>query len=1607
MTSVDSRVVQMDFDNKAFSKNVNQTVNDLTTLENKMQFKNAADGFSNVESASNKVTLSGIQSAVESVNSKFSVLGVVAFNVLSNIVDTAMSSGVRIIKALSLDSLISGYQEYETKLGSIQTILANTQSKGGNIGTVTAALDELNTYADKTIYNFGEMARNIGTFTAAGVGLETSVSAIKGIANLAAVSGSNSQQASVAMYQLSQALATGTVRLMDWNSVVNAGMGGQVFQDALNETARAHGVAVDDIIAKQGSFRDSLQEGWLSAEIMTDTLDKFTMTTSDYNKEVLLSKGYTEEQAIEIMKLGDTATSAATQVKSFTQLIDTTKEALGSGWAQSWEIVFGNMEEAKTLWTGVSNVLNDMVEESANARNSLLKVWKDTGGREAIIAGLTNVFTGLLSILDKVKEAFTKVFPPMTGQQLSDLSKKFQEITEKFKIGEDSLNSIGDGFVKFFTVIKSVSTVVGSVLSGAFKILQSILSVIGTALSYVLVLFGSFGSSVADGAPALESFSQVIGTVSDKISEFLRNLSSGMPSVESFSSDIEKIKTVMQEFASSISSKIPDVLNAIGDGFKKMSEWAGKAVDVVGDFVKSIDWNVIFLGGAAAGAAIGTGSILGKIIGFLDGLKDAAENASGFVEKLSGPLESLSGILSSYQQNIKANVILKIAAAIGVLAVSLLLLSTLDAGQLAGGVGALGMLMAELTVMMSALEAIDPSGLVKTGTSLLVLSGALLILTFALKNIAELSWEEIIRGTVTLVALAGILIGLTAAMNAIKSKAVGGAVSMVIIAGALLLFGEAIKQLGAIDVNVALQGIIVMAAVLGVLTVALNLMKSSVGGAVSMLIVAAALIVLSQALSILGALPLEQLQQGGIAIATMLAVLVVAVNAMSGGLAGAAAILIISASLLVLTGVLFALGSMDAATLAQGLLGIVGVLGLFAGISLILAAFAPQVLLVSAAFAIFATGLLIASAAVVVMAIGLNMLMAAGFPALGMLALLAVALLPIVAISPLLFIAGAGLMLLGVGLVAAGAGMLLFSASSPTAITNLFLLAAAMAPLLIAAPMMIVVGAAMTILGIGAIVLGGSLVLLSLGFTMLNSSLPAGVDSLRKLGEVALEIAPATPLLIALSVCLTTLGVATLLAGAGLLVFGIGMLVASAGMAVFAAAVSGPFSDAVKIFDQAMPTFVWHTPGMLAAGAALVIFGAGALVAGAGALIAGPAFIMLAIGLRIWASAWPAAEQSFTRLVEVSTSLGPVADMLNTVNSAMSNLSGSVNAFGASITIASSGTTSLASGVMVLSSNLQSATAVTESASGTISSAMSSMVGSVSVSVSLMANQYLLMAQTIQANMNLAAANTSTASGVMVAIMNSLVVAINRSVDQIGNEFARIGPSVASGMITAIPIAEQSGRNIVYGCINGMGSLMTEVYERGAEIGRKAVQGVNDGAGNASPSKKTTKSGRYIDQGAINGMVQLAGKVYSTGMYVGTRAADAIEHGFGTLDQSSFANASFSPTVTPVMDLQQIQNGSNLRKMVASDGMGIRVDANYVSGSVDNLAQVITANQDSIIASNKEVVTALTELRSDLSEVLNQDLSDVGVYIDGRELVSSTARFTNAQLGKIARRGVV
>ena len=369
--TIDNKVVEMRFDNAQFESATKQSMSTLEKLKNSLKFdKSAGQSFDSISKAAKNVNLSGLDNGIQTLQARFSALQVVGVTALANITNSAIQAGKNIVSSFTVAPIVDGLREYELQLNSVQTILANTQSKGTTIDQVNAALNELNKYADLTIYNFSEMTRNIGTFTAAGVDLDTSVSSIKGIANLAAVSGSSATQASTAMYQLSQAIAAGKIQLMDWNSVVNAGMGGELFQNALKRTAEHFGTDVDAMIKKYGSFRESLTSGgWLTTKVLTETL---TQLSGAYSEADLIAQGYTESQAKEIASMADTALNAATKVKTFTQLMDTLKEAVGSGWAQTWQLIFGDFEEAKEFFTGLSDHFSDMINSFSDARNALL-----------------------------------------------------------------------------------------------------------------------------------------------------------------------------------------------------------------------------------------------------------------------------------------------------------------------------------------------------------------------------------------------------------------------------------------------------------------------------------------------------------------------------------------------------------------------------------------------------------------------------------------------------------------------------------------------------------------------------------------------------------------------------------------------------------------------------------------------------------------------------------------------------------------------------------------------------------------------------------------------------------------------------------------------------------------------------------------------------------------------------------------------------------------------------------------------------------------------------------------------------------------------------------
>lgn len=964
---VDERVVEMRFDNRQFEQNVSTSVSTLDKLKRSLNLSGAAKGLSDVGDAAKRVDMNGLGSSIEGVRAKFSALQVMGVTALANITNSAVNAGKRIVNALTLEPVMSGFQEYETQINAVQTILANTKSKGSTLDDVNKALDELNLYADKTIYNFTEMTRNIGTFTAAGIDLETSVSAIQGIANLAAVSGSTSQQASTAMYQLSQALAAGTVRLMDWNSVVNAGMGGEIFQNALKETSKELNTGAEAAIKAKGSFRESLQTGWLTSEVLTETLKKFTTSGANeyvaeytglskeavqaalddakakygeadaikYASKALAEKsGKNEEEIKSVLEMANTAEDAATKVKTFTQLWDTLKEAAQSGWTQSWEIIIGDFEEAKELLTQISDTVGAMIQASSDARNKVLQEWKDLGGRDDLLEGFKNAFKGIMSVVKPIKEAFSEVFRSITGADLVNVTKRFKDFTTGLILSEESAEKVKRAFKGLFSI---------------FDIGRKIVISVGDAIAKLLGSDGvsSLGEIVLDAAASLGDFFTSLNASFDTggLSGVLSKMVSGISSLLSGATEH------MRGFG--------DVFSFIGGAVTKVAGkiW-GSLKTVFGWISDNISAGDIFAGLAGGGIFVAAK----KLSGFLDNIVDAIKGIFGgdkgdsIKSKFADVLDSAKDALSSFSSGIKISSLVSIAIAIGILSASMKTISDLDAGKITKSLLAIGAMLGMLSITMGSitktLAGLGSKGLIKAGVSLMLVATAVGILASAMKKISELSLAELARG------LLGVGAGLTilsVGLRAISKAKVSLSTSIAImaLAGSCSILADALKKFGGLSMGEIAKGLIGMGGALAALVGTMSLLNKFAGGksltgSVAMLIAVQSLSKLADGLKKFGQMSWGTIGHGLTAMGLALGELTVVLGLLSkfGGFSsifGAGAILIVVQGLDDLASALERIGSMSWEVIGRGLTGmgvalaeigtVTGLLGKLAGFS--------------------------------------------------------------------------------------------------------------------------------------------------------------------------------------------------------------------------------------------------------------------------------------------------------------------------------------------------------------------------------------------------------------------------------------------------------------------------------------------------------------------------------------------------------------------------------------------------------------------------------------------------------------------------------------------------
>lgn len=955
MSSVDKRVVEMQFENKDFLSRIGDSLAAVTKLKEGLSFN---DALNSLTRASNKFSLDGVEKSIDTLTNKFSVMHFAGIAAITNLTNEAVNMSKRVAASLTTDPISKGFEEYETQINAVQTILANTQKEGTNITTVNAALDELNAYADKTIYNFTEMTKNIGTFTAAGVKMDTSVQAIKGIANLAAVSGSNSQQASTAMYQLSQALSTGTVKLMDWNSVVNAGMGGQVFQDALKQTAIVHGVNVDKIIKKEGSFRDSLSTGWLSSTILLETLNKFT---GDLSAEQLKQMGYSEKQIPEILKLGQTANDAATKVKTLTQLMDTLKEAAQSGWSQTWRTIVGDFEEARTLFTWLSNTFGAAIGKSAQARNEMLKGWADLGGRRVLIKGIQNVIEAVLKVTNAVGEAFRSIFPPMTSKRLYDITVMFIRFTRAITPSEETLSIMKRTLRGLFSFVKIGVDVLKLFAQSAWLVLKEFSPLVDMILG-AIVAVGEFGNKLRVSTYQTDTFGNAL--------EFVKGV-------------IKNIKVILGQVSTDLAATTPGIQAYVDKFYASLIELKDK----IYTWAKNLDPNTIQ---QILNAGI-IGTILFFIKRFIDAIKKLFGEGSKFAEAITGVLDEVRSSLEMYQTSLKAKVIEKIAIAIAILAGALLLLSFVDKDKLVRGLTALTIVFIELfgaMILFGKFAQQDGfTNVKKVATAMIGVSIAILILAFALDKLSKIKFED----PKSLIYLSGLLLVLSKFVDSVKNSSgdmIKTAVGITILAGALLILTISIERLSLLSFMQLASGLGAIIISLAAITRAMRqLPKDMPSLSMKLLGVSSAMYVMAQALIKMSGMSVGELTKALVTLSISLYAITTAINSINAkdAITGSMAILTVSIGLMALATSFKILSSIDPkalfivigalaatfAVIAAGAYAISFVVWPLLALTLFIGTLGTSLFLVGAGLAAFAAGLAILVPSLALLAVSL------------------------------------------------------------------------------------------------------------------------------------------------------------------------------------------------------------------------------------------------------------------------------------------------------------------------------------------------------------------------------------------------------------------------------------------------------------------------------------------------------------------------------------------------------------------------------------------------------------------------------------------------------------
>ena len=881
-TSIDQRIVEMQFDNGQFERGAKQSIETLDKLDKSLDLRESAKNLTALSDAGKNFSLDGVANGIEVVQQKFTALEIMGITALQRITNQAITTGENLVKSLSLDQIGQGFGKYEQKTTSVQTIVNAT---GESIDSVSEKLAKLNWFTDETSYNFTDMIANIGKFTSMGIDLDTSVTAMEGIANWAAISGQGVNEASRAMYNLSQAIGVGAVKLMDWKSVENANMATKEFKETAIETAKAlgelnaQGKTAKGTAVTVENFSSTLSEAWFTSDVLLKTLNKYG-EYADQVYTVATEKGLTCAQAMEqvngeTMNLGERAFKAAQEAKTFTEAIDSVKDAVSTGWANTFEIIFGNYEEAKNMWTDLANDLYDIFAGGAEDRNNFLEEvfaantasidgLDRPSGRELMIQSVANALQMVKQQMDIVKGSWDDVFPPVTADQVYKFLQRIEKLSEKLVLSDDNAD-------KLKRTLKGLFSILGIVKDAVTKLTKSGLKVLNTLIGDMNLNILDYTSNVGDYIVGLREWlntntklNAVIGKGTDfLVNGIIKNGFSGILNV------LNKLGDSAGNFGaifSGVGSAIGTVIDNVWKGLKTVFSWFTENISLKGVLGIITAILGVLTGKELYGAASGIQEFVSKIFS-KTGLEEEKAN---IIDKITNLFDSLHNTLQSFTSGIKVTSLFAIAAAIGILAAAMNSMSNLRFPDILKSLTAIGLMLGMLTItldsMSKSLNKTGSKGLIKAGVSLVLVAEAINILAKAMGNIGELSINDIGKG---LIGIGGGLIELCAALKVLNGTKISfrTSLSMLALAESCNILANALDKFSNMQWDEIKRGLVGMGGALGELVAALAILNKfggagSILGAASIFVIVRSLKKLSDALKEFGNLSWDEVKHG-------------------------------------------------------------------------------------------------------------------------------------------------------------------------------------------------------------------------------------------------------------------------------------------------------------------------------------------------------------------------------------------------------------------------------------------------------------------------------------------------------------------------------------------------------------------------------------------------------------------------------------------------------------------------------------------------------------------------------------------------------------------------